>query len=118
MTKKILNQKKIGSMKSITRIARTGQPVFVTCGANGIVAAGSDGVHVVDGIEVAPPIDPVGAGDTVTAALAAAAAASCDVLTAAQLANLAAAVTVSKLRVTGTASPDEIRALAARAGGG
>jgi rfaE bifunctional protein kinase chain/domain len=96
--------------------ARTGQPVFVTCGAEGIVAADGEDVHVIDGVEVAPPIDPVGAGDAVTATLAAAAAVGCDVETAARLANLAAAVTVSKLRVTGTASPDEIRALAARSG--
>jgi sugar/nucleoside kinase (ribokinase family) len=96
--------------------AGIGQPVFVTRGADGLVAADAAGVHEVAGIALPPPIDPVGAGDAVTAAVAAALGAGCDVKTAARLANLAAAVTVTKLRATGTASPDEIRALAARHG--
>lgn len=92
--------------------ALTHHPVFVSRGADGIVAADHNGVHEVAGIPVPEPTDPVGAGDTVTAALAAALGAGCEVPAAAKLANLAAAVTVAKLRVTGTATPDEIRALA------
>jgi bifunctional ADP-heptose synthase (sugar kinase/adenylyltransferase) len=92
--------------------ARTGQPVFVTRGENGIVAADGDAVHEVAGIRIDGPTDPVGAGDTVAASLAAALAGGCDIQTAARLANLAASVTVRKLQTTGTASPAEIRAAA------
>jgi rfaE bifunctional protein kinase chain/domain len=90
---------------------RSGKPVFVTRGVNGIVVAHEGGVDAVPGIRVGEPIDPVGAGDTVVAALAAALAVGADVLKAAKLANIAASVTVRKLGITGTASPAEIRAI-------
>ena len=62
------------------------------------------------------PIDPVGAGDTVVATVAAVLGGGGDSRSAAELANLAAAVTVTKLRTTGTATPAEIQDLAARLG--
>jgi len=88
---------------------RTGGPVFVTCGEEGIVVADSEGEEEVPGIEVLGPTDPVGAGDTVVAALAAAIGSGCDCRTAARLANIAASVTVRKVGTTGTATPEEIR---------
>jgi rfaE bifunctional protein kinase chain/domain len=90
----------------------TRRPVFVTRGAQGIVAAGGARVAEVAAYPLSGPIDPVGAGDTVVAALAASLGRGCASLQAAQFANLAAAVTVRKLRTTGTASPDEMRSLA------
>lgn len=93
---------------------RVEAPVFVTRGENGIVAADASGCHEAPGITVDSPTDPVGAGDTVVAAIAAALAGGADVPTAAKFANLAAAITVSKLHSTGTATHEEIRALAAR----
>ena len=57
------------------------------------------------------PVDPVGAGDSLLAGIAAALAAGEAPLGAAELGNFAAAVTVQKLRVTGTASPPEILAI-------
>jgi len=88
---------------------RTGKPVFVTRGDNGIVVADSEGLCEVPGIEVPDPKDPVGAGDTVAAALAAVVGSGGDCRSAAAVANLAASVVVRKVRTTGTASPDEIR---------
>jgi len=89
---------------------RTGRVVFVTRGDGGLLVA--DGaVRDVPGIQILERIDPVGAGDTVIAALAAALGSGSDALTAARLANIAASVTVRKLQTTGTASPDEIRAV-------
>lgn len=93
---------------------QTMQPVFISHGADGIVVAEYGKVEIVPGVEVAQPTDPVGAGDAVTATLAAVLGAGGDCVTAARLANLAAAVTVAKVGITGTASPDEIRALAQR----
>ncbi len=86
-----------------------GKPVFITRGESGITVAYEDGVEDVTGIRVDGPIDTVGAGDTVAAALAAALAVDTDLLTAARLANVAASVTIRKLGMTGVASPAEIR---------
>ena len=92
---------------------QTQQPVFITRGENGILVADGSGVQAVSGIQIIGEIDPVGAGDTVVAALAATLAGGCDVLTAATIANLAASVTVRKLHTTGTATRDEILASSA-----
>jgi len=92
---------------------RTGQTVFLTRGPEGIVVADGRSLRSTPGISVFGPVDPVGAGDTVTSALAAVLALDGEPVVAAMLANLAAAVTVTKLQTTGTASPDEVRAVAA-----
>jgi sugar/nucleoside kinase (ribokinase family) len=89
--------------------ARAGRPVFVTRGAGGIVVADAGKVAEVPAVRIAGPVDPVGAGDTAVAAIAAAMAVGATAIEAARLANLAAGVTVQKLHTTGTASPDEIR---------
>jgi bifunctional ADP-heptose synthase (sugar kinase/adenylyltransferase) len=72
-----------------------------------------DGVSVyeVPAVALSGKIDPVGAGDTTVAAIACSLAAGASVLEAAEVGNLAAAVTVQKLRQTGTASPEEIIAV-------
>ena len=85
--------------------------MFVTCGRDGLLVADESGVHAVAGVDVSAPVDPVGAGDTVVAALAGVLGCGGDAITAARLANLAAAVTVQKLGTTGTATPGEIRRL-------
>jgi len=90
-------------------IDRSGRAVFITRGADGLVAGDAAGLHDIPGIPVPEPTDPVGAGDTVTAAVAAVLASGGDVLTAGRLANLAASVVVRKLQTTGTAGPEEIR---------
>ena len=89
----------------------SGKPVFVTRGARGILAVDAGGVHIAPGIQVLGKTDTVGAGDTVTAALALCLGAGLAPAEAAGFANLAAAVTVQKLFQTGTASPDEVLAI-------
>ncbi len=98
--------------------AAAARPVFITRGEEGILVLAADGMHEVAGIASPGPVDPVGAGDTVAAALAAALGSGSDPVTAARVANLAAAVTVRKLQATGTATPDEIRRIAAEAPAG
>ena len=90
---------------------RNARPVFVTRGERGIVVADADGLHDVPGIQILERTDPVGAGDTVAAALAAVMGSGGSPLDAARLANIAASVTVRKLQTTGTAAPDEMRAV-------
>jgi bifunctional ADP-heptose synthase (sugar kinase/adenylyltransferase) len=87
-------------------------PLFVTLGAAGMLLACDGEVQRVPALPAPGTVDSVGAGDTVTAALGACLAAGCPPLLAAQVATLAAGVTVRKLRTTGTATPDEVLALA------
>ncbi len=93
--------------------ARWGCPVFITRGPRGILARDAQGVVEVPGLLILGRIDTVGAGDSALAGIAAALAAGRGCRHAAELGNFAAGVTVQKLFTTGTASPDEVRAIAA-----
>jgi rfaE bifunctional protein kinase chain/domain len=84
------------------------KPVFLTRGPRGIITVDSDGTHEVPGIQLLKKLDVVGAGDTVTSALALCLGAGIGPAEASEFANLAAAVTVQKLYQTGTASGPEI----------
>ncbi len=91
---------------------RNGQPVFVTMAERGIVGAlpGRHPEHV-PALPVRGPIDVVGAGDAVTANLAAALAAGADAREAMTLAMAAASLVIHQLGTTGTASPEQISRL-------
>jgi len=84
------------------------KPVFLTRGPRGIITIDSDGYHEVPGIQLLRKLDIVGAGDTVTSALALCLGAGLRPAEAAEFANIAAAITVQKLFQTGTASGPEI----------
>jgi len=84
------------------------KPVFLTRGSRGIITIDSDGYHEVPGIQLLKKLDIVGAGDTVTSALALCLGAGLRPAEAAEFANISAAVTVQKLFQTGTASGPEI----------
>lgn len=86
----------------------SGKPVFITRGSKGILVVDRSGSHEIPGIQLNKPVDPVGAGDTVVSALALCLGAGFSPVEAAEFANLAAAVTVQKLFMTGTASGKEI----------
>ena len=90
------------------------QPVFVTLAEQGIVGAlpGQRPEHV-QAYPVRGPIDIVGAGDAVTANLAAALAAGADVREAMELAMAAASLVIHQLGTTGTASVAQIAGLLA-----
>jgi len=97
----------------VTKYARNlfrqfNKPVFLTRGPRGILTVDAEGVHEVPGIQLLKKLDPVGAGDTVTSALALCLGAGVSPAEAAEFANFAAAVTVQKLFQTGTASGAEI----------
>jgi rfaE bifunctional protein kinase chain/domain len=88
------------------------KPVFLTRGSRGMLAVDGAGVHEVPGIQLLKKLDPVGAGDTVTSALALCLGAGVPPAEAAEFANFAAAVTVQKLFQTGTAGGEEILTVA------
>lgn len=85
--------------------------VFCTAGAEGILIAEPDSpISVrVPGYPVEGPVDPVGAGDSVSAALACAIAAGASPAEAAEFGNLVASITVQQIGTTGTATPDDVR---------
>ena len=88
--------------------ARTGRPAIVTVGEKGCYV--SENMHVthVPACKVTGEIDFCGAGDTFLSCLACATAAGFPLVDAATLACAASAVTIKKLRTTGTASRDEL----------
>lgn len=83
--------------------------VIITRGYRGMTLFDNDGrpTHVATR-PAEGQIDPTGAGDTVGAAVAASLVSGASLHEAAEIANLAAGVTVVKIGTTGTATPDEI----------
>lgn len=95
---------------------RNGQPVFVTLAERGIVGALPDQMpEHVPALPVRGPIDVVGAGDAVTANLAAALATGAGIREAMELAMAAASVVIHQLGTTGTASVGQIAELMGQA---
>ncbi|MBE0684651.1 MAG: sugar kinase [Anaerolineaceae bacterium] len=87
---------------------QTKKPVFITLGEKGCLAIEDMEASWIPSISVPLPVDPVGAGDTFMASIAACLGAGATTVEAGYIANLAASVTVMKLHTTGTATPDEI----------
>ncbi len=87
------------------------RPVVITRGRRGCLVYDSGRIEEIPAVMVPGPVDPVGAGDTMLSALTTSLAAGMYVGDAALAGNYAAAVTVGKLRQTGTASQREISAL-------
>ena len=94
---------------------RWSSPLVVTRGARGCVVVSDADPCQIFGIQLPGRLDPVGAGDTFSSALAATISTGANLSAAASVANIAAAVTAQKLFQTGTASPDEILELASNA---
>ena len=96
---------------------RNGQPVFVTLAERGIVAAlPTRPAEHVPAHPVHGPIDVVGAGDTVTANLAAALAAGAELVEAMRLAMAAASLVIHQLGTTGTATVPQLQQCLTREG--
>jgi rfaE bifunctional protein kinase chain/domain len=89
-----------------------GCPLFITLGEKGCLVMDGGESHLVPAVKVPPPVDTVGAGDTFLAALTMGMAAGATPVEAARLGHIASAVTVRKLGITGSASPEEILAVA------
>ena len=91
---------------------RNCQPVFVSLAENGLIGADRDGEpEHVPAFAVRGPIDIVGAGDCVTASLAASLAAGSSLREAMEIAMAAASIVVHQLGTTGTATLPQIESL-------
>ena len=89
---------------------QTQNTVFVTLGKEGILVYHNDQLTLIPGIQIDDKIDPVGAGDSVSAGIVST---LCSLGTqaaveAAYLGNLVASITVTKIGMTGTATPEEV----------
>lgn len=105
------------AMRAAENLAtRNGRTVVVTMAADGLAGAepGAAAVHV-PALPVRGPIDIVGAGDAVTANLAAALAAGATLHEALEAAAVGSSIVIHKLGTTGTASTAEIAARLAHA---
>jgi rfaE bifunctional protein kinase chain/domain len=96
------------SRAAVQHNRQTGQPIIITRGEKGCLVVADGECVALPGVHVPAPVDTVGAGDAFLAAFTAAFASGAAPLEAACLANLGAAVTITKIGVTGTASPAEI----------
>ena len=110
----VTGKKRKPSLKIAAEHARilasaTRRPVFLTLSEKGMLVADGQRVDRIKAVPVAGPIDPVGAGDSTSAAIAASLGAGASYLEAATIASLVAAITVQQLGTTGTARPAQIR---------
>jgi rfaE bifunctional protein kinase chain/domain len=94
---------------------RSGRPVFCTRGERGMLVVDPRPDPPLEtsipAVAVSGPIDVVGAGDSTSAALAGALAAGASLAEAAAFGNLVASITIQQLGTTGTAAPEQIRAI-------
>jgi rfaE bifunctional protein kinase chain/domain len=97
--------------KALALAAESGRHVIVTMSERGIVGAFRGEVEQVPTLPVRGEIDIVGAGDSVTANLAAALSAGATLREALEIAQLAASIVVHQLGTTGTANPAQMTEL-------
>lgn len=84
-----------------------GGPVVVTLGEHGAMVSDPE-ITWIPAVQVPGPIDPTGAGDSLTAGAVAALASGATLPEAVLIGNLVASITVQQLATTGTAKPEEL----------
>jgi rfaE bifunctional protein kinase chain/domain len=84
------------------------KPIFVTRGSRGCIIIDKTGTFEIPGLQIKGKLDTVGAGDSMLAGIASVLAVGYQPEFAATFGNFVAGVTVQKLYVTGTASPEEV----------
>ncbi|HEY3398158.1 MAG TPA: PfkB family carbohydrate kinase [Armatimonadota bacterium] len=88
---------------------RSGKPVFVTRGEEGMLVCTGDACTTVPGVPVEGPLDIVGAGDSASAGIMMALASGASLAEASVVGNLVASITVQQLGTTGTATVAQVR---------
>ncbi len=95
---------------AISLSKKTKRTVYITLGGDGVLVYNNAIFTHIAGNESHDKVDPVGAGDSVSAGLVSTL--CClgneDIIKAAYIGNLVASITVTKIGTTGTASPEEI----------
>jgi rfaE bifunctional protein kinase chain/domain len=112
----LLGKESVGSLHEVKEAAaaiarRHRRPIFVTLAERGIVGANRDGaVEHIPALPIRGPIDIVGAGDAVTANLAASLASRASLRESLALAAVASSVVIHQLGTTGTATVADLAA--------
>ncbi len=101
---------KLAKQCAVNLAKQTQNTVFVTLGEQGILVHHNDQLTHIPGIRIDDKIDPVGAGDSVSAGIVPT---LCSfgreaAVESAFLGNLVASITVTKIGTTGTALPEEV----------
>lgn len=89
---------------------RTGKPVYITIGKRGILVFTEEGCIHIPGFTLNCPLDPVGAGDSVSSGIILSLCSGASYQEAGLVGNLVASVTITKIGTTGTASHEELLA--------
>ncbi|MCJ7750676.1 MAG: PfkB family carbohydrate kinase, partial [Armatimonadetes bacterium] len=97
----------VGCAKELS--ARTGAPVYLTLGEEGMAVVTSKEVTPVPTVRLKGEIDIVGAGDSATSGIVASLCAGASPAEAAVVGNIVASITVEQLGTTGTASQEDVR---------
>jgi bifunctional ADP-heptose synthase (sugar kinase/adenylyltransferase) len=87
--------------------SKIGAPVCVTRSVHGILVSDPEAA-MVPGVRLTGPVDPTGAGDSVTAGAVLALASGATLAEAALVGMLVASITVQQLATTGTATPEQV----------
>lgn len=95
-------------------VHQAGRPVICTRSEKGMLVATPCEITAVPAYPVAGPIDPVGAGDSSSAAMACALASGANLIEAAAFGNLVASITIQQIGTTGAATPPLVRESAKR----
>ena len=82
-------------------------PIVLTQGHRGMIVSDPDWTAV-PGVHIEGPIDPTGAGDSVTAGAVLALCAGATLAEAALIGNLVASITIQQVNTTGTATPNQL----------
>ena len=84
-------------------------PLCLTRADRGVMWIDSSQVYMISAPEVAPPVDPVGAGDAFLTAFCACRTAGGEIAEALLFGSLASSIVLRKIGMTGNAKPDEMR---------
>ena len=88
---------------------RSGKPVYLTLGEEGLLVAGAGKTSIVPTNHVTGDIDIVGAGDSTMAGITAALCSGATLRQAGLIGCLVSSITIQQIGVTGSASPDEVK---------
>ncbi|MCS7309552.1 MAG: PfkB family carbohydrate kinase [Armatimonadetes bacterium] len=87
---------------------RTGKPVFLTVGEQGVLVVEGQEVAHVPAVPVRGEIDIVGAGDSTSAGMVCALCSGASLIEAAQVGQLVASITIQQIGTTGTATREQV----------
>ncbi|MCS6829148.1 MAG: PfkB family carbohydrate kinase [Armatimonadota bacterium] len=87
---------------------RTGKPVFLTIGEQGVLVVDDERVNHVPAVPVTGEIDIVGAGDSTSAGTVSALCSGANLVEAAQVGQLVASITIQQIGTTGTATREQV----------